>query len=290
MLLLERLSDDDLALLAETSGEATGSGGVASRLRADPARIADLIERPEVFRALFGLKGRDGFVFATPFLAFSVLLARAARELAEASFVDEWTGPGRRLPMFDVAALRDFMADRMRRLFLAEVLSSYTHVASGRCGQSRVGGGGDASFSELDPVQLAGLLDVVPAAERAGVYRRLGDLALFLTGVFPDHTATRAFAPAHADRLLRLAGLEQDEARRASWPRDSRTPTGGVALLERLGQRWYRLACANALVGTAPLRVVEEIAERFDQARRVLNLVTDRYLFPFRARWFPDRA
>lgn len=29
------------------------------------------------------------------------------------------------------------------------------------------------------------------------------------------------------------------------------------------------------------------MAERFGQARRVLNLVTDRYLFPFRARWFP---
>ena len=59
---------------------------------------------------------------------------------------------------------------------------------------------------------------------------------------------------------------------------------------ERLGTRWYRLACASAPVRTAPLRVVEEIADRFDQARRVLNLVTDRYLFSFRARWFPGTA
>jgi hypothetical protein len=122
------------------------------------------------------------------------------------------------------------------------------------------------------------------------VYRRLGDLALFLTGVFPDHTATRAFAPAHADRLLRLAGLEREEARAARVARDPGTPAGGVALLERLGQRWYRLACASAPVRTAPLRVVEEVAERFDQARRVLNLVTDSYLMPFRSRWFPGAA
>jgi hypothetical protein len=125
---------------------------------------------------------------------------------------------------------------------------------------------------------------------RAGVYRRLGDLALFLTGVFPDHTATRAFAPAHADRLLRLAGLEREEARAASVARDPGTPAGGVALLERLGRRWYRLACASAPVRTAPLAVVEEVAERFDQARRVLNLVTDGYLMPFRGRWFPGAA
>jgi hypothetical protein len=32
--------------------------------------------------------------------------------------------------------------------------------------------------------------------------------------------------------------------------------------------------------------VMDEVARRFDQARRILNLVTDSYLFPFRARWF----
>jgi hypothetical protein len=32
---------------------------------------------------------------------------------------------------------------------------------------------------------------------------------------------------------------------------------------------------------------MHEVAERFDQARRILNLVADTYLFPFRARWFP---
>jgi hypothetical protein len=34
------------------------------------------------------------------------------------------------------------------------------------------------------------------------------------------------------------------------------------------------------------MRVVGEVAERFRQARRVLNLVTDRYLFVLRDRWF----
>jgi hypothetical protein len=33
--------------------------------------------------------------------------------------------------------------------------------------------------------------------------------------------------------------------------------------------------------------VVAEIAGRFVEARRFLNVVTDRYLFPLRERWFP---
>jgi hypothetical protein len=36
--------------------------------------------------------------------------------------------------------------------------------------------------------------------------------------------------------------------------------------------------------------VVGEVAERFDQARRVLNLVTDRHLSDHRERWFPGPA
>jgi hypothetical protein len=288
---LEHLHEADLALLAEVAGRLGGGRLEPARLRGDPGLVERLLSDPRAFRAVLGAaEGRDPLLRASPFLVFALAVQRSAADLREAVFVGEWAGPRQRLPVFDAASLREFLAAPERRLFLAELLASYVHVSSGSVLVQTRRGWRRQRFSELDPVQLAGLLEVVPAAERAGVYRRLGDLALFLTGVFPDHTATRAFAPAHADRLLRLAGLAEDEARRAAWPGDSRAPTGGVALLERLGQRWYRLACANALVGTAPLRVLEEITERFGQARRVLNLVTDRYLVPFRARWFPGPA
>src|SRR6266540_1530599 len=124
----------------------------------------------------------------------------AERLRGDPAFVGEWAGPRQRLPVFDVATLRDFLAAPARRLFLAELLASYVHVASGSVLVQTRRGWRRQRFSELDPVRLAALLDVVPAGERVGIYRRLGDLALFLTGVFPDHTATRAFAPVHAQR------------------------------------------------------------------------------------------
>jgi len=179
----------------------------------------------------------------------------------------------------DLDALRDFLAAPARRLFLAELLSSFTRVASGHY---RVQSGGRTRtrrFSELDPVRLAGLLDAVPPAERPGVYRRLGDVTLFLTGVFPDYTADHAFGPVSAARLLRAAQLPADQ-------RDRLAESPAIELLEHLGARWYRAARDTAPVSTARVRVVGDVADRFRQARRVLNHLADRYLMPPGQPWF----
>jgi hypothetical protein len=193
--------------------------------------------------------------------------------------VTERTGPRQRVPLFDAPALRDFLGSPARRLFLAELLGSFTRVASGRY---RVRGGGrmrTRRFSELDPVRLAGLLDGVPDAERPGVYRRLGDVCLFLAGVFPDYAALYGVGPAQVGRLLRAARVPAAQ-------RDQLATIPAIDLLEQLGARWYRAACGLAPVRTARLDVVAEVAGSFRQARRVLNHVADRYLFSAEHPWF----
>jgi hypothetical protein len=56
-------------------------------------------------------------------------------------------------------------------------------------------------------------------------------------------------------------------------------------MLRVLGPHWYRLAAE-----TTPLppvrRVLQDAADGFEKARRFLTLLTDRYLFPIRGRWF----
>src|SRR5499427_8248710 len=208
---------------------------------------------------------------------------RAAAELASAGHVPERTGPRQRVPLFDAPALRDFLAAPARRLFLAELLASFTRVASGRY-RARVGGRTRIRrFSELDPVRLAGLLEAVPQAERPGVYRRLGDVTLFLTGVFPDYAATAVLGPVNAARLLRAAGLTAAQ-------HESLADAPAIELLEHLGARWYRAARALTPVPTARIAVVGEVADRFRQARRVLNHIADRYLFPPGSPWFTQPA
>jgi hypothetical protein len=211
---------------------------------------------------------------------FAAFVQRATAELASMDHVPERTGPRQRVPLFDAPALRDFLAAPARRLFLAELLASFTRVASGHY-RTRVG---DRSrtrrFSELDPVRLAGLLDAVPQAERPGVYRRLGDVTLFLTGVFPDYATAHALGPVSAARLLRAAELPTSQTERLA-------AAPAIEFWEHLGARWYRAARDLAPAATARITVVGEVADRFRQARRVLNHVADRYLFPPGSPWFP---
>jgi hypothetical protein len=193
--------------------------------------------------------------------------------------VAERTGPRQRVPLFDAPELRDFLGSPARRLFLAELLASFTRIASGRY-QVRSGGRTRTRrFSELDPVRLAGLLEEVPQAERPGVYRRLGDVTLFLTGVFPDYATGRAFGPVDAARLVRAARLPAAQ-------QDRLASTPGIELLEYLGARWYRAARDLAPVTTARVTVVGDVADRFRQARRVLNHLADRYLLGPDQPWF----
>jgi hypothetical protein len=123
------------------------------------------------------------------------------------------------------------------------------------------------------------MLEAVPEESRPGVYRRLGDVSLFLAGVFPDYATAHAFGPLDAARLLRAARIPVAE-------RDGLAAAPALDLLENLGARWYRAALATAPVRTANLDVVGEVAARFRQARRILNHLADRYLLGPDSPWF----
>jgi hypothetical protein len=282
------LTEADLRLLARAVGASTAA---VAGLAGDGAAIEGLLADPRVFEAVFGPSSPaspapEALVFASPFLAFGVAVHRAVADLAAMDYLPERSGLRQRVPVFDTPELRDFLGSAERRLFLAELLASFTRVASGRyrvpsrwggTGPGHASGGGSGGrsrtrrFSELDPVRLAGLIEVAPEESRPGIYRRLGDVSLFLAGVFPDYSAMHAFGPVDVSRLLRSARVPAGD-------RDGLAGAPALDLLEYLGARWYRAALATAPVRTARLDVVGEVAERFRQARRVLNHLADRYL------------
>jgi hypothetical protein len=258
LLYRQHLTEGDRRLLGALG---SGDNRDLDSLLGDPALEAALLD-PDT--------GGGGLAETSPFLTFAVAVHRSAARLAGATYVEERWAPRQRVPVFDVAPMRDLLAEPHRRFFLVELLASYTHVASGATWERTRRGWRRRRFSELDPVRLAELLEAVPEPDRPGVYRRLGDLALFLTGVFPDHIGLSSHG---TDRLLRLSGWRVGPDDRPAAPE----------LLEALGRRWYLMAAAAAVV---PLPIVEEMGRRFGDARRVLNVVTDWYLFPLRERWF----
>jgi hypothetical protein len=76
------------------------------------------------------------------------------------------------------------------------------------------------------------------------------------------------------ERALRHADREQAEGRDGIW------------LLEQLGRRAYGIARQGADRGAPLARVLGEVSENFAAARRLLNFLTDRYLYPMRRQWF----
>jgi hypothetical protein len=283
---IDHLTHDDLLLLArlaEPGGTEAKAQAGAARLRADPALLEKALASPEVATLLFDPPADDPeaerLLRASPFLAFAVAVESIAVELKDATHVREWVGPKMRVPVLGGDDLRELLADPSRRVFLAALLASYTRVSSGTVWRETSRGWRKQRFSELDPMRMASLLDSVPEARRPAVHRRLGDLCLFLAGVFPDHTSARAFRPIDLHRLGRAAAMGgADELGEELETR------GAVGLLDHLGARWYLLAASGDAPGGS---VLEAIASRFVESRRALNLLADRHLFPARPGWFP---
>lgn len=284
---LRGLSARDLVLIARAGGLGGDEADAVARLRSDEDLLERLLGSDAVLQAVMGDADdpdREAMVGATPFLVFAVAMQRTLREVDQVRYVPEWIGPRQRIPVIEDGSLSAFLSDRGRQLFLVELLASYTRVASGSIWRQTPRGRRRQRFSELDLMRLAALLDAAPEEHRAGIHRRLGDLALFLAGVFPDHTAGRLFRPIDLQRLGRSAAVAGGSGDRLG---EALETHGGVGLLEVLGSRWYRLAAAPLAPSSAPALRLSAIADRFVEARRALNLITDRYLFPVRGGWLP---
>jgi hypothetical protein len=242
------------------------------------ASTPEALSSPALEASVFGNSEHGLDSGLSPFLVFAIAVHRTGAQLETASFVEERWAPRVRIPLFDVAALRELLSDPYRRFFLVELLTSYTRVASGVTWTRTPRGWRRRRFTELDPASLAEQLEAVRPEEQVGVYRRLGDLALFLLGVFPDHVP-RISGPAR-DRLLRVSRVGSSDPSLE----DAQT------LLALLGSRWYRAAASCARQSGYPLTWSLEAAtymgEHFVDARRVLTTVTDRFLFPLREQWF----
>lgn len=272
LLYLEHLSDQDIELLAGAAG--ADSEAVRARLREEPDVVDELLANPDLFEYVFEAPDPDLRLRLTPFFAFGILVNRVAHDLEGMNYAFEWAGPGQRLPVFDVGSMRQFVDDGGRRLFLIEFLASFTKVASGKMWVRTRRGYRSRRFSELDPVRMSELVDNLPVAQRPAGYRRLGDVTLFLTGVFPDHTARHPIPPGHRERLIRSAGVKPMAALAAT----------DLDFHEALGEAWYRRAAeeATALVGGAP-QSLRYVADNFRPARRILNYLADRYLHHYEA-------
>jgi hypothetical protein len=261
------LHERDLAVLAralDTDVETLGD-----ELARRPWHANDVLRRPEVVESVLHGTGPEQFD-VSPLLFFAVLVHHAADELASSDWVDEWAGPGCRLPVFDVEPLLEF-ADAPERLqFTARLLAGFAVP--------------ETAAVPADPLDLDELVDwlgAVGPADHIVLLRQLGDLALFRAGVFPDSIGAVALSTAQAEHLGRSVRMTDDELNHLV---DHGSATPGLDALETLSSAWYRAAADNSPSSPVLLR---DVANRIRTARRFLNYAADHYLYQLQPRWAP---
>ena len=307
---LSHLTEADLLALvhADEVPAATAEARLAA-LRRAPALLLDVLDRPAVSAALLNLASAEAgerFTLVSPFLVFAAAIHRIAADLRTSAYAPERTAPRLRVPVFDGPQLAAYLASPVHRLFLAELLTSFARSSGGVVITRTSQGVRRRRWNDLDIGRLAILLDSLPEQERPPVWRRLGDLALFLSGVFPAAIERALSGRLDPARLARTTGL-------AALPSAG---LGPAELFEWLGAGWYRLAASHAsrasitpahaqpapaapVVVPAPVvttttgasaTALRDNAEHFHQARRVLNAAADRYLFPAGVDWLAPPA
>ena len=260
---VDRFTERDITTLADLGGLSVTE--IRESARSRPWKITELLTSDEVFD---GVMDRHAHPLAavSPHLLFTVLIHRAAAHLRAASYLDEWVGVGARLPVYDVEGVHEVLKDSARLTFLTDLLCAFVAPPS-------------LPMPVEDPLDLAAIamwLDVVGDDQRVTLLKRMGDVALFLAGVFPDRTGSRPIEPRIAERLGRTVGLTSEEVLSLCEPSGS----AGLDAYEKLGSEWYGAASELAI---SPL--VADVARRFPSARRVLNHVADRFLYRVDPNW-----
>ncbi|MER3456316.1 MAG: hypothetical protein C4304_05415 [candidate division GAL15 bacterium] len=198
----------------------------------------------------------------SPRLLFAVLLRQVARDVRHARYTMERVGLRESVPIFDTPRVNQLLEDEEVLDYLAAMLASFVRTETYVVHVWRRGRVQRLRFSDLNMDDMVRLLDLVDEPYRFPLLRRIADIALFLTGVFPGYVLSRG-QYARTVRPGRVLGSE--------WR--------SLDEYEQQGATFYRLAAEHRDAAEYGLRrVLERLSEDFPAARKPLSLLADRYL------------
>lgn len=258
---LLRLSEGDLRFLVETVATSrTDHDHIIALVRDKPDILDRMLDDENLFRRL--IDDDEALVRISPWLLFTILLRHAARELPRQRFTMERVSSAERVPVFDVDQVGELLKDRDLLDYLSEMLASFVrtesavfYYRSGRRYRRR-------AFSDLDIDDMITLAGTVAEEQRFPFYRRIGDICLFISGVFPEYAA--AGTPPAVGRSGAIRTLRHRR---------------GLQEYEDEAKRFYGLASRHPAATRAGLEpVLSTLAANFTLARKPLTFIADRYI------------
>jgi hypothetical protein len=261
-------ADADLQFLASAvaGDDERAAASLLQAWRADPTRVEAAVEDDRVVRRL--LTDQRLLVKLSPRFLFAVLLSCIRRDLSEIPYTVERVHADGRVVVFDAALSLALLRSREIFDYLVDLLVSFERVETLLVSQPfRTRRARRLSTLSIDDMlELAGVID---PPMRSMVFRRIGDIALFTTGLFPEAVLRgrrpSVAAPFTVDPPRRRVRIEDYEAE---------------------GRRFYRLA-ANRLVSSQPdlAGVLMRLSDEFTAARKPLTVLAERYIAWVRPHW-----
>ena len=238
----------------------------------DPDRLKLLIEEDEQFRAaILGdenvfqrlMADEETFLKVSPALYFEVLLRQALRDLETAGYTVERDGRAD-LPVFDTPEVVRFLSIQGVLDYLAHMLASFTRINSYAVPvRIRRGIRRRVVYNDMDIDSLVRLCATADWEQRFGYYKRIADVCLFISSVFPDFAspAVRYSVP----NSMRTA--VSDRTRRS------------LSDYEVQGSQFYGLAEEHDSAQHLGLSgVFRLLRDHFATARKPLSFIASHYL------------
>ena len=255
------LTDNDLAFLVGEAAPDARDPALLMRLAQEDDQFRQaLVSDDRVFRQV--VEDEEILVRISPALYFEVLLRRAAKDLEVATHTVERAG-SRNIPVFDTDEVVELLSLPGVLPYLSQMLASFTRVSS-QVTSVRVRRGirRRVRHNDMDIDSLMGRLPSAGEEQRFGLYRRIADVCLFLSGVFPAY--------ARADYRYPSGAL-----RPAVTGRTRRSAED----YEREGRRFYGLAAQHPLARSLRLSgVLSTLRLRFNSARKPLEFIAANYM------------
>jgi hypothetical protein len=257
-----RLDRRDVLFIIETLMPGrTDREHMADHLAGDGTRLETMLDEDRLFKRL--LREEDLLLQVTPWFFFSVLLRRAWRDLEREAFTVEQRGR-QKLVLFDADRVVQLLAQEQVRDYLATLLASFTRIESVTVlSEPRPGVWRAYRTNELDVEGMMRYSQTLDEAFRFAPYRRIADVCLFLTGMFPEYVTGQYRYPLSGRLRPRMRGRIVQK----------------VEDYESYGQAFFQMAAEHELARREGLEdVLITLSENFILAEKPLGFVANRYL------------
>ena len=239
---------------------------VREAIRNDPAYRKAIVSDERVFSQV--INDKESFLKISPSLYFEVLLRRAQKDLISSSYTIEREGRGN-IPVFDTGKVAGFLDTPNMLEYLANMLASFTRIRSFVVPvRVRKGIRRRVRYNDMDVDSLIDFAARADESERFSYYKRIGDVCLFLTGLFRDST--------YSQKSHFGSNFQSGTYPRTTLVRKRRR---SVEEYESEGRRFYRLAEEHPTASVLELTdVFSVLRDEFSAARKPLAFLAARYL------------